>query len=45
METEYWMDLMKQSDSYLNPSTLLEDKLLSIEKLLNRIISSAKKKP
>jgi len=45
LETEYWMDLMKQSDSYPNPSTLLEDKLLSIKKLLNKIISSAKKKP
>jgi len=45
LETEYWMDLMKHSDNYPNPSTLLEDKLLSIKKLLNKIISSAKKKP
>lgn len=45
LETEYWMDLMKHSDSYPNPSILLEDKLLSIKKLLNKIISSAKKKP
>ncbi|MCZ4694957.1 four helix bundle protein [Ancylomarina euxinus] len=45
LETEYWMDLMKHSETYPNPSTLLEDKLLSIKKLLNKIISSAKKKP
>jgi len=45
LETEYWMDLMKHSDSYPSPSTLLEDKLLSIKKLLNKIISSAKKSP
>jgi len=45
LETEYWMDLMKQSENYPNPSNLLEDKLLSIKKLLNKIISSAKKNP
>lgn len=45
LETEYWLDLMKHSDGYPNPSTLLEGKLLSIKKLLNKIISSAKKKP
>lgn len=45
LETEYWMDLIKQSDSYPNPSPLLEDKLLSIKKLLNKIISSSKKSP
>jgi len=45
LETEYWLDLIKYSKHYSNPSTLIEDKLLSIKKLLNKIISSAKKNP
>lgn len=45
LETEYWLDLMKCSKSYQNPQLLIDDKLLSIKKLLNKIISSRKKKP
>jgi len=42
LETEYWLTLCRQSKNY--PSTaLLENHLLSIQKLLNKIISTTKK--
>lgn len=40
-ETEYWLLLCKQSKSYPSPDTLLE-KIISIKKLLSKIISSSK---
>lgn len=41
-ETEYWLILCNRSESY--PSTvILAEKLLSIQKLLSKIISSTKK--
>ena len=40
-ETEYWLLLCKQSTNYPNCSALL-DLLLPLQKLLSRIISSAK---
>lgn len=41
-ELEYWLLLCNEADSYPNTSNLLE-KLTSIKKLLNKIISSTKK--
>lgn len=43
VETNYWVELCKASQSYPNPSVDLETKLLSVTKLLNRIIASSKK--
>ena len=42
-ETEYWLKLCKRSDTYPFNENLL-DQLVSIQKLLSKIISSAKKK-
>ncbi len=41
-ETEYWLFLCKNLDSYPNPNQLI-DKLSIIIKILNKIISSSKK--
>jgi len=41
-ETKYWLLLCKKAASYLTPDNILESKLLSIKKLLSKIISSAK---
>ncbi len=43
IETEYWLQLCKFSNSYPNPETLDTD-LIEIKKLLNAIISSTKKR-
>jgi four helix bundle protein len=40
-ETEYWLLLCKNSGSYPSPDLLLE-KIVSIKKLLSKIISSTK---
>ena len=40
-ETEYWLLLCKQSKSYPDPEILL-DKIISIKKLLSKIISTSK---
>jgi four helix bundle protein len=40
-ETEYWLLLCKQSKTYPNPNALLE-KIISIKKLLSKIISTTK---
>jgi len=41
-ETEYWLELCRQSKNYpFNPDLL--DQLISIKKLLSKIISSSKK--
>lgn len=42
-ETDYWLKLCQKSDSYPNHSGLSE-KLLSIQKLLSKIISTTKNK-
>ena len=41
-ETEYWLLLCEKSQNYPNPEGLL-NKILSIKKLLSKIISSSKK--
>jgi len=41
-ETEYWLKLIKASDHYPNPDNKLDNHLTSINKLLNKIISSSK---
>ena len=41
-ETEYWLFLCQNLDSYPNPNQLI-DKLNTIIKILNKIISSSKK--
>ena len=43
-ETEYWLELAKASRSYPNPSDELFKLTMSINKLLNKIISSSKQK-
>lgn len=43
LETEYWLELAKQSNTYPNPSSELENKLLSIIKLLNKILGTLKR--
>lgn len=43
-ETEYWLLLCEKSKNYRNPSEDLKSRLLSVQKLLSKIISSAKKK-
>ena len=40
-ETAYWLELCLRSESYPNPDGL-EEKLLSITKVLSKIISSSK---
>jgi four helix bundle protein len=40
-ETEYWLQLCKHAPEYPDPIGLLED-LVSINKVLNKIISSSK---
>lgn len=40
-ETEYWLEICQQSESYPNCQHLL-DKILSIKKVLSKIISSSK---
>lgn len=40
-ETEYWLDLCKHSENYFYNHDL-HDKLLSIKKLLSKIISTSK---
>lgn len=42
-ETEYWLELCKRSDHYPY-NKKLEDQLLSIIKVLSKIISTSKKK-
>ncbi len=41
-ETEYWLLLCKRSNTYPDPNQELESKLLSIKKLLSKIISSTR---
>ena len=41
-ETEYWLLLCEKSENYPNPENLLKS-LLSIKKLLSKIISSSKR--
>ena len=43
IETTYWPDLIKASESYSNPSAEIESLLISVLKLLNKIIASSKK--
>jgi len=43
-ETAYWILLCEKSKSYPNPSNTLNSKLLSIQKLLSKIISTSKNK-
>jgi four helix bundle protein len=40
-ETEYWLEICNQSENYLNCEELLEQ-ILSIKKVLSKIISSSK---
>jgi len=42
-ETEYWIELCEKAKSYPNPPVLMKSQLLSIQKLLNKIISTSKK--
>lgn len=42
-ETEYWLDLCKQSPNYPNPNELTTQ-IVEIKKLLNAIIKTMKKK-
>ena len=44
IETEYWIELVKANKNYPNPGEKLESLLLSVLKILNKIISSSKKK-
>ncbi len=43
-ETEYWLLLCKESSSYPNPPADIQVKLLSIQKLLSKIIASTRLK-
>jgi len=43
-ETEFWLKLVKASKHYPNPDSSLESTLLSINKLLNTIISNTNKR-
>ena len=43
IETSYWIELIKESKTYPNPTTEVETLLLSVLKLLNKIISTSKK--
>jgi len=42
-ETEYWLELCRQSENYPNPDKLLMQ-IIEIKKLLNAIISTMKKR-
>lgn len=42
-ETAYWLLLCEKSESYPSPQKELKGKLLSIQKLLSKIISTSKK--
>ncbi|MDA3954913.1 MAG: four helix bundle protein [Bacteroidales bacterium] len=44
LETEYWIDLIKESKTYPKPTQEIENLLLSVNKLLNKIISTSKNK-
>ncbi|MDA3930899.1 MAG: four helix bundle protein [Prolixibacteraceae bacterium] len=44
LETEYWLDLIKASESYPNPEPMIDSLLLSVIKLLNKIIATSKQK-
>ncbi len=41
-ELEYWFELCKQSPYYQNPSQEIEDTLLTVKKLLSKIIAKTK---
>jgi four helix bundle protein len=41
-ETEYWMLLCEKAKSYPSPNNQMQSQLLSIHKLLSKIISSTK---
>jgi four helix bundle protein len=41
-ETEYWMMLCEKAKSYPNPPEQMQRQLLSLQKLLSKIISSSK---
>ncbi|MBC8321830.1 MAG: four helix bundle protein [Bacteroidetes bacterium] len=43
LETEYWIKLVKSSSSYPKPGIEIENKLISLKKLFNKIISTVKK--
>ncbi|NQU33993.1 MAG: four helix bundle protein [Bacteroidetes bacterium] len=43
LETEYWIKLVKSSSSYPKPNIEIENRLTSLKKLFNKIISTAKK--
>ncbi len=43
LESEYWIKLIKSSSSYPKPEIEIDNKLISLKKLFNRIISTAKK--
>ncbi len=43
-ETEYWLLLCEKAPSYPNPDKKIFAKLLSIQKLLSKIISTARSK-
>ncbi len=43
-EAEYWLLLCDKAESYTSPPVVLQEKLLSIQKLLSKIISSSRKK-
>ncbi|MCB9251154.1 MAG: four helix bundle protein [Flavobacteriales bacterium] len=42
-ETEYWILLCEKAENYPTPSTEIKTQLLSIQKLLTKIISTSKK--
>jgi len=42
-ETEYWLLICKRAKSYPSPTDELSSKLLSIQKLLSKIISTSRK--
>ncbi len=44
LETKYWLELIKAGKTYPNPSDDIESLLLSVQKLLNKIISTSKSK-
>ena len=44
VETDYWLALVKSSKNYPDPVKEIEQILVSITKLLNKIIATSKKK-
>ena len=42
-ETRYWLSLCQRAESYPDPSERMLDLLLSTEKLLNKILGSARR--